>query len=145
MIKSVRHTGIVVEDLEKMSDFYIALGFTNFSKAVEEGEFIDKVTGLIKTKLEWIKLKSPDGYLLELLKYHSHPDSNYIATNANAYDMGCSHLAYTVDNIEIARQKIIDAGGSVGDSPALSSNGKFKVAYCHDPEGVIIEIVEEVR
>jgi predicted enzyme related to lactoylglutathione lyase len=144
MIKAVRHTGIVVDDLDKMSNFYRALGFIDFSQAIEKGDFIDQVTGLKHANLEWVKLKAPDGYLLELLKYHSHPkDLMEISSCAN--DLGCSHVAYTVENIEITCQKIVDAGGSIGNIPATSLNGRVKVAYCYDPEGVIMEIVEEVK
>ena len=75
MIISVRHTGIVVRNLEKTANFYRALGFVDDNRAIEEGEFIDQVTGLKNTKLEWLKLKAPDGYILELLQYHSHPES----------------------------------------------------------------------
>ena len=78
MIKSVRHTGVVVRDLEKAANFYRALGFIDSNQAIEEGKFIDQVTGLINTKLEWIKLKAPDGYLLELLQYHSHLESEEV-------------------------------------------------------------------
>ena len=78
MIKAVRHTGIVVRDLEKSVEFYCALGFVEDDRATEEGEFIDAVVGLKNTKLEWVKLKAPDGYLLELLQYHSHPERKEI-------------------------------------------------------------------
>tara|TARA_B110000008_G_scaffold277604_1_gene319287 strand:+ start:1209 stop:1643 length:435 start_codon:yes stop_codon:yes gene_type:complete len=144
MIKVVRHTGIVVNDLDKMSNFYRELGFVNFSQDIEKGEFIDQVTGLKHTNLEWVKLKAPDGYLLELLKYHSHP-KDLMEARASANELGCSHLAYTVEDIETTCQKILDAGGSIGNIPATSLNGRFKVAYCYDPEGVIMEIVEEVK
>ena len=144
MIKAVRHTGIVVDDLDKMSNFYRALGFIQFSQDLENGDFIDQVTGLKDTNLEWVKLKAPDGSLLELLKYHSH-SKHLIQLKANANDLGCSHIAYTVDDIEIACRQIIEAGGSIENIPATSNNGRVKVAYCYDPEGVIMEIVEEVK
>ena len=40
MINSVRHTGIVVRDLEKAVSFYKAIGFVDFNQAIEKGEFI---------------------------------------------------------------------------------------------------------
>ena len=73
MIKKVRHTGIVVSDLKKMSKFYESLGFVEFSSEIETGHFIDSVVNIANVKVEWIKMKSPDGFLLELLQYHSHP------------------------------------------------------------------------
>ena len=143
MIKSVRHTGVVVRDLEKAANFYRALGFIDSNQAIEEGKFIDQVTGLINTKLEWIKLKAPDGYLLELLQYHSHLESEKV-TMQKSNKLGCSHMAFSVDNIEKTCEIIKRMGGSIVNPPALTDDNKVKVAYCHDIEGVLMEIVEVI-
>lgn len=143
MILNVRHTGIVVNDLDLMTKFYLSLGFVENKRAIEEGEFIDQVVNISNVKLEWVKLMSPDGSLLELLKYHSHPielDLDNLKTN----DLGCSHLAYTVANIEDICKMIIMNGGSIENPPSLSTDEKVKVAYCRDPEGVLLEVVEEI-
>ncbi|GAA0366723.1 hypothetical protein GCM10009092_33840 [Bowmanella denitrificans] len=141
MIIDVRHTGIVVSDLPRAVAFYSALGFVEFSRDVETGAFIEQVTGIDGVRLEWVKLKAQDGYLLELLQYHSHPDTPSTRT-APSNQLGCSHLAYSVADIVLACQKIIEAGGSCVNPPAISPNGKAKVAYCHDPEGVLMEVVQ---
>jgi catechol 2,3-dioxygenase-like lactoylglutathione lyase family enzyme len=141
MIKAVRHTGVVVRDLEKSAEFYCTLGFVEDNRAIEEGDFIDTVVGLQNTKLEWVKLKAPDGYLLELLQYHFHPEQREI-TKQKSNQLGCSHLAFSVDNIDSICEKIEKIGGSVVNIPALTSDKKVKVAYCHDNEGNLMEIVE---
>jgi len=144
MIVNVRHTGIVVRNLDKMAEFYRSLGFFDDNREIEEGEFIDQVTGLKDAKLEWIKMKSPDGYLLELIQYISHPIEKEII-NSNSNKLGCSHMAFTVEEIEKVCDVIEKSGGSVVNRPAVSTNGQVKVAYCHDPEGVLMEIVEVIR
>jgi len=141
MINSVRHTGIVVRDLEKAVKFYRALGFIDLNQAVEEGKFIDQVTGLSSVKLEWVKLKSPDGFLLELLKYHSHLESKDVHLQ-KSNKLGCSHMAFGVDNIKKTCEIIEKMGGSIVNPPAIDDYKKVKVAYCHDLEGVLMEIVE---
>ena len=35
-------------------------------------------------------------------------------------------------------------GGTLTNPPATNEDGKLKVVYCHDPEGVLIELVEEL-
>ena len=35
-------------------------------------------------------------------------------------------------------------GGSIVNPPALSDNGRFLVMYCHDIDGILMEIVEEL-
>ena len=141
MITSVRHTGIVVRDLIKTANFYRALGFVEDNRASEQGAFINQVTGLKNTKLEWVKLKSPDGYVLELLQYRSHPESTEI-TKQKSNKLGCSHIAFGVDNIEKTCEIIEKIGGSIVNLPSLTDDKKVKVAYCHDVEGVLMEIVE---
>ena len=141
MIKAVRHTGVVVRDLEKSTEFYCALGFVEDNQAIEEGDFIDTVVGLQKVKLEWVKLKAPDGYILELLQYHSHPEQKEIEKQ-RSNQLGCSHLAFSVDDIDTVCKEIKKIGGSVVNPPALTNEKKVKVVYCHDNEGNLMEIVE---
>jgi catechol 2,3-dioxygenase-like lactoylglutathione lyase family enzyme len=141
MIKAVRHTGVVVRDLEKSTEFYCALGFVEDNQAIEEGDFIDTVVGMQNVKLEWVKLKAPDGYLLELLQYHSHPEQKEIAKQ-RSNQLGCSHLAFSVDDIDTVCKEIKKIGGSVVSPPALTNDKKVKVVYCHDNEGNLMEIVE---
>ncbi len=143
MIKNVRHTGLVVRDLNVSVEFYLSLGFDLWKREIEKGDFIDKVTGINNVSLEWAKLKSPDGYLLELLQYHSHPEEKTLK-KSNSNKLGCSHLAFTVKNISNTCDFIKKNGGSIVNEPVKSPDGKVKVAYCHDLDGIIIELVEEI-
>jgi lactoylglutathione lyase len=143
MIQAVRHTGIVVRDLEKSEKFYCSMGFVKDNHAIEEGSFIDTLVGMKNTKLEWVKLKAPDGYILELLQYHSNPKHQAIAKQ-ESNQLGCSHLAFTVENIDIVCRNIKKNGGSIVNQPTLTDNKKFIVVYCHDIEGNLMEIVEAV-
>ena len=144
MIKDVRHTGIVVRDLELMSTFYRNLGFTDEAKAIEEGSFIDQVTGLDNVRVEWIKMRSPDGYLIEMLQYHSHPITTEVK-KAGSNQLGCSHIALTVFDINSAIKQVVALGGSLVNKPVESNDGAVKVSYCHDPEGILIELVEVIK
>ena len=144
MIKNIRHTGIVVYDLKIMADFYYQLGFVYESSAIEESDFIDQLVNISSVRLEWIKMKSPDGYLLELLKYHSH-QQELGTENSKSNDLGCSHIAYSVENVDSFCEKVKVAGGSVEGRPITTPDGKIRIVYCHDPEGVLIEAVEVIK
>ena len=79
MINAIRHTGIVVRNLEKSAKFYCALGFVKDNQATEEGIFIDTVVGMENTKLAWQKITYP----LFMTTNHTHTliiQSNYVLT-----------------------------------------------------------------
>lgn len=143
MIRNIRHTGVVVRDIDKAVRFYEGLGFFTWKREIENGSYIDNIVGLKNAKIEIAKLKSPCGGLLELLQYHSHPVENKIKKQLSN-KLGCSHIAFTVKNIDDVIEYIQDNGGSIVNLPETPSGDKVRVAYCHDTEGVLIEVVEEL-
>ena len=144
MILNKRHTGLVVRDLERAMAFYEALGLVVWKREEESGSFIETVVGISGVRLEWAKLRAPDGSLVELLQYHSHPNAEPLQ-NVPSNRLGCSHIAFTVDDLAQACQAIKRLGGSVVNPPAAAPNGKVRVAYCHDLDGILMELVEELE
>lgn len=68
MIRTIRHVGLVVRNLERSLTFYRDfLGLEVWRQATEEGSYIDKIVGIPNVRAEWVKLKAPGGSLLELL------------------------------------------------------------------------------
>jgi catechol 2,3-dioxygenase-like lactoylglutathione lyase family enzyme len=112
---------------------------------VEEGPYIDTLTGLKNTRLEWAKLRLPDQSLVELLQYHSHPFANANNSLQESNRIGCSHIAFTVTDIEETIQYIQTNGGSIQNNYQFSPDGKVKVIYCYDIEGNILELVQELK
>lgn len=145
MVLNTRHTGFVVTNINKAIAFYEGLGFVLISTMIEEGNYIDKLVSLKNTKLEWAKLKLPDNSLLELLQYHSHPHESEQNMLQESNRLGCSHIALTVRNIEQTIEYITTNGGNTKGSYQTSPDGKVKVIYCFDPEGNILEIVQELK
>ncbi len=141
MMIGTRHTGIVVENLEVAQKFYLGLGFSWHSENVEAGPFIEQVTGLDNAKLKWVKMNLPDGSLLELLQYQQ-PKQEPNKTRQVSNEMGVSHVAFTVENIDRICEQVVRLGGGLVNKPALSKNRLFRVAYCHDVEGNLFEVVE---
>ncbi|MBT3667461.1 MAG: glyoxalase [Opitutae bacterium] len=144
MITKIRHTGIVVKDLNKSTNFYKALGFKISSRQVEAGSFVDKVVGLDNVEVETAKFFSPCGGMLELLQYHSHPVVEDLSKQ-HSNKLGCSHIAFSVASIKRTLEIITEHEGSFINPPAKSQCGNFLVAYCHDLDGILIEIVEELK
>lgn len=143
MITRIRHTGIVVRDLENAVHFYEKLGFVLWKREVESGTFLEDVVGIPAVRIETAKLKSPCGSMIELLQYHSHPLHKKIEPQPSN-QLGCSHIALTVASIEEALNTIQSTGGGLVNRPTLAPTGQVMVAYCHDLEGNLLEIVEEI-
>lgn len=143
MILKLRHTGIVVRDLNRAVEFYVGLGFRTWTREIEEGPFLENVVGLEGARVEIAKLEAPCGALLELLQYHSHPERQEIRTQPSN-QLGCSHIALTVGSVHEVLQFVQNRGGSLVNQPVKNPNGTVLVAYCHDPEGNLFELVEEL-
>ena len=80
--------------------------------------------------------------MIELLQYISHPNT----VNSDPINrIGCSHIAITVNDIDSMYTKLIEFGLKFHYEPQLSVDGNAKVAFCRDNEGILIEVVEQVR
>lgn len=144
MIIKTRHTGLVVNDISASIAFYEGLGLSVWKRENEKGDFLSQVVGLENAEIETAKLKLGDGSLLELLEYKSHPTISPGSKYPSNYH-GCSHVAFTVQNIEEIYSLIVSLGGSIVNPPALSANRSVKVMYGYDLDGILMELVEELQ
>jgi catechol 2,3-dioxygenase-like lactoylglutathione lyase family enzyme len=145
MITSYRHTGYVVRDLAKSLKFYSEiLELEVYSRMTEKGNFIDSLTGIQNVTLEWVKLIIPNGGLIELLQYNSNQESLEKITNFPSDRLGCSHIALTTSNLSLLYSRLRSEGYACNSSPLITKNGKAKILYCHDPDGAIVELIEDI-
>ncbi|OGS08941.1 MAG: hypothetical protein A2270_04550 [Elusimicrobia bacterium RIFOXYA12_FULL_51_18] len=146
VVRSARHTGLVVSNLNRSLDFYSGvLGLEVVGRKKEKGPYIDSVVGIKGVELEWIKLRTQDGYIIELLNYISHPDTSSASAPARSNRLGCSHVAFTVNDIDPLYEKLTAEGFACNSKPQVSPDGKVKVMYAHDPDGIILELVQEIK
>src|SRR5262249_54390737 len=104
-----------------------------------EGEYISSLVGVPNACINITLLQAPDGSRVELLQYLSHPRN--AGTVARATEPGRPHCAFTVANLQglYARREEFDC--KFEHPPQLSPDGVL-VAYCHDPDGSILELVQ---
>ena len=141
MITQIRHTGLVVADLDKALHFWRdVLGFRVMRQMEESGPHIDAMMGLSNVLVTTVKLAAPDERMIELLHFHSHPDIP--AWQGTPYSTGFTHVALTVDDIAATCAKLAAEGVTFFAPPQLSPDGMVKVTYCKGPEGVLLELVE---
>ncbi len=143
-MKNVRHFGIVTNDMEKSLRFYRdLLGLQIKRDMLEEGKFISTILGLEQVKVRTIKMAAKDGdTLVELLEYKSHQGKE--RENYEIFDLGASHLAFTVNDVDGEYESLQKEGVVFISAPQVSPDGKAKVAFCLDPNGVPVELVQEL-
>jgi len=143
MIDAIRHVGLVVADLDSSLSFWCdILGFRVISKIDESGPHIDAMMGLKDVDVTTAKLAAPDGNLVELLCFRSHPDKS--RWEGRPYSTGLTHVSLTVRSMKTAVTKLSKHGVRFPNFPQRSPDGKVVVTYAIGPENVLLELVEEL-
>ena len=141
MITAIRHVGLVVADLEGALCFWRdVLGFRVTRRLEESGSYIDAILGLAGARLTTIKLAAPDGNLVELLHFHSHPDKP--KWTGTPFSTGLTHLALSVSDVDAFSRKLSEAGVTFDAPPQLTPDGYAKVTFGRGPEGILLELVQ---
>ncbi len=143
MITAIRHLGIVVQDLPASEEFWCnTMGFTVFRRTEEPRPFIDVILGMQDVRLTTVKLTAPDGNLIELLKFHSHADSE--VWGGAMTSTGLTHLALTVNDLRATYTQLSANDVKFISPPQRSADGRALVTFCVGPEGILLELVEEL-
>ena len=143
MITQIRHIGLVVADLEGALLFWRdLLGFRVEKEMNESGSHIDAMMGLKDVRVTTVKMTAPEGGMIELLHFQSHPDLP--RWHGKPYSTGFTHIAMTVGDLDDVYIKLSAAGAKFPAPPQYSPDGKVKVIYCKGPEGVLLEFVERL-
>ena len=141
-VASPRHFGVVVNDLDASLAFYQGvLGLVPVRRMEERGPFVETILALPGVDLTTVKLAAEEGGVqIELLRFHSHPDTE--GRETPPYRRGPTHMAFTVADIEALCRRIAAMGLPLLSLPAISEDGRAKVAFCRDPDGGLVELVE---
>ena len=141
----IRHIGIVVTDIEQSLQFYKdVLGFKILKKADESGTCIDNFLNIQNTNVTTVKMIDPNNNILELLYFNSHPELSDTNKLRRLTEIGCSHFALTVNDLDTLYSTLKEQGIEFNPPPQVSDDGNVKVAFCRDPDGTFIEMVEEL-
>lgn len=143
MISSIRHVGVVVTDLEKSLFFYRdLLGFSVQKSAQETGPFIEAILAIRGVNVTTVKMSAPDGItMLELLRFES-PGRNPAASARDIHSPGLTHVAFTVSDLDGLYRQLAGHRVEFLSQPQRSPDGSARVAFCRDPDGTLIELVE---
>ena len=143
MLKAFHHTGFIVRDLDSSVAFYTeVMGLEAVRRLEIDGEFAERVVGFKDAHLMVALLNMGDGHNLELVQYIYPPSAE---GQINRNDLGASHLAFTVENIEEYHATMSQKGlRFLGPPPSLTHDGKVmvKAIYAQDPDNNWLEFME---
>jgi catechol 2,3-dioxygenase-like lactoylglutathione lyase family enzyme len=141
MTLGVRHTGIVVQDIEKSIHFWTeVLNFRIMNDNLETGNFIEHLLGMPDTKVRTVKMVAPDSSMIELLWFPNKKGDNF--WNGNFTSTGLTHVALNVENMTEVIDKSSKLKYKTINKPRKSLENKVTVAFIIGPEGLLIELVE---
>ena len=140
---NVRHVGVVTNDLQKSLRFYRnVLGFKVVKKMKETDESLSALMGLKKVQVTTVKMRSKESGMLELLSWHT-PKSNKKVECDKLNLLGLTHFALTVKNVDLIYKKLKNKIKFLS-TPRFSPDKKVKLVFCKSPEGVFIEMVQQL-
>ena len=139
----MHNTGIAVESLDKTVAFFEALGLTLEGRAMVEGEWAGRVTGLGDQSVEIAMMVTPDGHSrLELCQFH-RPAVIEDHRNAPVNALGYLRVMFNVDNLDGVLEKLKPHGAElVGE--VMNYENVYRLCYVRGPEGILIGLAEEV-
>ena len=139
------HTNIVAQDWRKLARFYEqVLGCVPVPPERDlAGPWLEAATGVPEARIQGAHLRLPGygegGPTLEIFQYNDQVEGQEMAINRP----GIGHLAFAVDDVGMARQAVLDAGGGeIGEVTTLDVAGAGRVTFVYltDPEGNILEL-----
>lgn len=137
----MNNVGIVVESLDKVIAFFSELGLTLEGRAMVEGEWAGRVTGLGNQRVEIAMMVTPDGHgRLELSRFLAPP---VVADHRNApvNALGYLRVMFTVSDIDETRTRLRAHGAQlVGD--VVQYEDSYRLCYIRGPEGLLIGLAE---
>ena len=144
-MKAVRHFGIVVRDMERSLLFYRdLLGLRIVSSMAESGAHLEQMLALPNVLVHTVKMTAENGSaLVELLEFESHPDES--PQPRTICSLGPTHVAFTVENLDAVFGRLSRQGVRFNSPPQRVPDGRAKVAFCRDPDGTPVELVEVLK
>ena len=143
MIKRMDNIGIVVEDIDAAIEFFTELGLTLEGRAMIEGEWAGRVTGLRDQRVEIAMLCTTDGHSrLELSRFLAPP---VVADHRNApvNALGYLRVMFTVEDIDDTLDRLRKRGAQlVGE--VVQYKDAYRLCYIRGPDGLLIGLAQEL-
>jgi catechol 2,3-dioxygenase-like lactoylglutathione lyase family enzyme len=142
-IQRMDNIGIVVDDLEAATAFFVELGLELEGEAPVEGPWVDRVVGLDGVRCDIAMVRTPDGHSrLELTKFHT-PAAVSAGPDAPANTLGLRRIMFAVDDIADVLARLQAHGGELVGEVAQYEDS-YRLCYVRGPAGIIVALAEQL-
>jgi len=138
------NVGIVVESLDDAISFFTEIGLKLEGRAILEGEWAGRVTGLGSQRVEIAMMVTPDGHSrLEISRFLTPSTiSDHRTAPVNA--LGYLRVMFTVENIDEMVSRLIKHGAQlVGE--VVQYEDSYRLCYIRGTEGLLIGLAEQLE
>ena len=137
------HVGVVVDDLAAAIEFFVELGLELQGEGSVAGSWVDRVIGLDGVRAKIAMLQTLDGDArLELSEFLA-PSTLGGDRHAPANTRGIRHIAFVVEDIDAVVARLRALGTEfVGEVERYEDS--YRLCYVRGPEGIIVELAEEI-
>ncbi|GAB2992053.1 VOC family protein [Amycolatopsis acidiphila] len=143
-IQRMDNVGIVVDDLEAATAFFLELGLELEGEAQVGGPGVDRLVGLDGVRCDLAVVRTPDGHgRLELMKFQS-PAATTAEPNAPTNALGIRRIMFAVEDIEDVLTRLRAHGAELmGELERYEDS--HRLCYIRGPEGIIIALAEKIN
>ncbi|HRE75994.1 MAG TPA: VOC family protein [Flavobacteriales bacterium] len=139
----MNNVGIVVENLDNAISFFKEIGLILEGKAIVEGEWAGKVTGLGNQSVEVAMMVTPDGHSrLELSKFLT-PKTIGDHRTAPVNSLGYLRVMFRVDNLEELINRLTKHGVEIVGE-VVNYENIYKLCYIRGTEGLLVGLAEQL-
>jgi catechol 2,3-dioxygenase-like lactoylglutathione lyase family enzyme len=137
------NVGIVVESLDKAIAFFEEIGLRLEGRAMVEGEWSGRVTGLGDQSVEIAMMITPDGHSRIELSSFITPLTISDHRLAPVNSLGYLRCMFTVQDIDEMVSRLIKHGGElVGE--VVQYENSYRLCYIRGVEGLLVGLAEEI-
>jgi catechol 2,3-dioxygenase-like lactoylglutathione lyase family enzyme len=137
------NVGVVVESLDDAVAFFTELGLTLEGRAMVEGEWAGRITGLGDQRVEIAMMVTPDGHgRLEISRFLA-PSVVADHRNAPVNALGYLRAMFTVSDLDDTLTRLRKHGAQlVGE--VVQYGDSYRLCYIRGPEGLLIGLAEQL-
>jgi catechol 2,3-dioxygenase-like lactoylglutathione lyase family enzyme len=144
MAITMDNIGIVVKDLDPVIAFFSDLGLELEGRAMAEGEWAGRCTGLGDQRVEVAMMRTPDGHgRLELSRFLV-PEIIEDHRNAPVNALGYLRVMFNVDDLDETLARVARHGTQLVSTEVVHYENVYKLCYIRGPENILVGLAQNL-